>query len=480
VPEESTLVVTVVALVLMLIGPAIGIWTARAQAKLASAPESALRFGTTITGLSASASGNSAFILIGAVGLGYLMGLSALWIPLGFWIGDIIFWYFVAQHLVRRVQETGVETISELISHEAGEHALMALRTAAVVVIIAVGLFCVAQFLAVGKILLEVFDLNVVTAMALAVFAGLMSVLFGGLGSSMQVNVYQSILMICAALILLVGTFMALPQDFSSLQNGVDTNRLLDPFYGLSPAGFVLFIISFILQGLLFAMCSPHVLSRITKGDVDAIPRIRWVYMGFMQSLWWLMTLVGVILALLGLVVDDPDRIGFMFAGDMMPPLLMGVFVAGIAAASMSTGEAQMLVIANALTRDIAPVTYQAHSPDMKRRLLLGGRIAVAGGLFIALTNMDLDLVGRLVIQAASLVLSGFAVPAILFILRKPVDGRVTSCMVLFGAGATLLTRLSFSSLPPGHEIYSGLMAAVVVYLVGSRLCPVKKQTQCS
>ncbi len=473
--EDGSLTILVTAIALILIGPAIGVWTAKGQTSVASDSEGDLRFGSLVTGLSAAASGNSAFILVGAVGLGYVMGLSALWIPFGFWLGDIIFWYFVAHRLISRVQETGVETIGELVSQQSGEYGKVALRTAALLVILAMGMFCVAQFLAVGKILLEVFDITPVLAMALAVVVGLLSVLFGGLGSSMNVNVYQSILMILAALILIFSALLASPQDFSALSTHTESNRLLDPFYGFSPPLFLLFVITFVLQGLLFAMCNPHVLARITKGDVDSIPRIRWVYMGFMQSLWWLMTLVGVALALQGLMVEDPDRAGFALVDSVASPILVGIFVAGIAAASLSTGEAQMLVIANALTLDMLPKTL---TPDLKLKLKFAGRIAVALGLFLMLTNMDFDLIGKLVIQASSLVLSGFALPAILFILNRPLDGRVMSGVILLGAGSAFATRALFDSLPPAHEIYSGLVVASVVFLAGSYLFPLRSRTR--
>lgn len=472
--EEMT-IATFVAVGLILIGPALGIWTSRRQADSQGHAESEMRFGTIVTGLSASASGNSAFILVGAVGLGYTMGVSALWIAVGFWVGDILFWYFIAHRLMKRVQETGVDTISELISHQATTAKVAPLRVGAVVAIMAVGLFCVAQFLAVGKIAVELYQIDKITAMALVVGAGLTTVLLGGLGSSIIVNVYQSALMIAAAAALIVFVLLSvLSGDINA--DTVEINKsLLDPFFGFTPLSFALFFITFVVQGLLFATCNPNVLARITKGNLEEVPRIRWVYMGFMQSLWWLMTFVGVALAIIVAPVSDPDSAGISFAQSAMPAVILGVFVAGVAAASFSTGEAQLLVIANALTMDLAPVRFQNLSSEAKKRALIGGRALVGLGLFLALISVDFNIIGELVIQSASLLLSAFAVPAILFVYRMPIGGRMTAAAIILGGGAALWTRLT-TSMPPGQEIFLGLIASTIVAMIGLLMAKKRKK----
>ena len=465
--DAGNVTTSLIVLLLILVGPIIGIWTSKRHSRTQGHSESDLRFGTFVTGLSASASANSGSVIIGAAGLGFFMGVSALWLALGYWLGDIIFWYFFADKLVRRVQETGVDTIGELIAQQSYNRSLIPLRVAALVAIFAVGLYCVAQFLAVGKIAMEFFDLEVAHAVALVLFIGVISILLGGLGSSMMVNVYQAFLMLCSAGIISGFVGFAAFADFSVLTNAEGAERLLDPFYGYSGMDLVLFVTTFIFQGLLFAMCNPHVLARITKGNVDQIPKIRWLYMGFMQTLWWLMTAVGVSLALLAVTSLDPDSASIAFAASVMPPIVLGIFIAGIAAAALSTGEAQLLVIANALVMDLAPNSFQKLSDRAKRRALIAGRIVVAVGLFTALLFLNLELVAQLVIQAASILLSAFAIPALMFVFRMSLDGRVMGLMIFCGGGATLLTRILNPSLPLGYEIYSGLGAALAIACIG-------------
>src|ERR1700744_5218802 len=45
-----------------------------------------------VVGLSAATTGNSGFIVTGAVGLGYVGGVHWLFLPLSWLLGDIVFW----------------------------------------------------------------------------------------------------------------------------------------------------------------------------------------------------------------------------------------------------------------------------------------------------------------------------------------------------------------------------------------------------
>ncbi|MFA7585031.1 MAG: hypothetical protein WCY11_02370 [Novosphingobium sp.] len=455
-----------IAALLIGIGPLIGFLTARKQRSHQGHAESELRFGPLITGLSAASAGNSAFILIGAVGLGYMMGLRALWIPLSYWVGDIIFWYFIAHRLVRRVQSTGVDTISELIAHQTKGQSSLPLRVAAIVTILAVSLFCMAQLLAIGKISSEFLGLPFGATITGAVLICLASVCLGGLGSSMLVNVYQSFLMLVSAVLLLLYVAHAVMTAPAALSDTPLHEQLLNPFYGFSTISLSLLILAFILSGLLYTTCSPHVLSRITKGNVDEIPRLRWIYMGFTQSLWQLMTLVGVALALLGTHAPDPDSAGVIYAQSVMPALLLGLFFAGIVAASTSTAEAQILVIANSLAMDIAPAAFLKLGNKARSRLLILLRILVALGLYVALRTADLDTVSSLVIQSGTILFAAFGVPAAMFIFRRITSGPHMTLIIMAGGGATYLTRLH-TDWPPGHEIFPGLAAAGLVLALG-------------
>ena len=282
----------------------------------------------------------------------------------------------------------------------------------------------------------------------------------------MLVNVYQASLMVVAAVLIILFVGIELYANPGIIEANEDAARLLNPLGTFSPLGMLVFSGTYIVHGFLFATCNPNVLARITKGNVDEIPKIRWVYMGFMQSLWWLMTCVGVALALLNVEATDPDSVGAAFALTHMAPVLLGLFVAGVAAASLSTGESQLLVTANALVKDLFPGTFRALSERGRRIALIIGRVVIAAGLLAVLMNVNSQQIGNLVIQAATLVVAGFAVPALLFVFNLAIGGRMMALTIVAGAAASVWVRANLAP-PPGQEIYAGLAAAILVAGLG-------------
>lgn len=457
----------IVFILLMLIGPAIGMWSSRKVKNTVSTGESDMRFGAVVTGLSAAASGNSAFVMVGAVGLGFSMGVTALWIALGFWIGDFLFWYLAANRLVKRVQDERVDTIGELIARQIIGHTALVMKIVTAVIVLAIGLYCVAQFLAVSKVLATFAGTSIQVAIVISVVAGLMSVLLGGLGSSILVNVYQGVLMVISATIVVISTFYALtlsPEVLSAPTENV--KDLLNPFSIFSGFALVMFVFAFILQGFLFAMSNPHVLTRITKGNVEQIPKVRWIYMGFMQTLWWLMTLVGVALAALNTAVNDPDQALIVFSQANFPAVIVGIVMAGIAAASLSTGEAQLLVISDAITKDMMPKFFNKQKIKTKRTVLILSRVLVAVAIIIVLLLADLDAVGQLIIQSAALVCAAFAIPVILFIFNQRVNGLFMAFLIVVGVFTTASVRVN-GVFTGGEELIPGI--AVLVSILGVR-----------
>ena len=58
-------------------------------------------FGRIFIGLSAGSASASGFLMVGASGSGYAIGLSALVIPIGYFLGDLVFWLFFPARLNR-------------------------------------------------------------------------------------------------------------------------------------------------------------------------------------------------------------------------------------------------------------------------------------------------------------------------------------------------------------------------------------------
>jgi len=61
-----------------------------------------------LTALSAMATGQSGFLFIGQVGFAYKLGVSSLWLTIGWLIGDYLAWWFI----FRRLRQISLVTFS--------------------------------------------------------------------------------------------------------------------------------------------------------------------------------------------------------------------------------------------------------------------------------------------------------------------------------------------------------------------------------
>ena len=72
-------------------------------------------FGKVFIGLSAGATGNSGWIMIGAVGLAYTTGISSLLMVLPSLLGEFVFWTCFPDKINRLSVEQGWQTVPELL-----------------------------------------------------------------------------------------------------------------------------------------------------------------------------------------------------------------------------------------------------------------------------------------------------------------------------------------------------------------------------
>lgn len=324
--------------------------------------------GKFVIALSGAASAVTGFIMIGAVGAGYSMGLIALLMPLGWFFGDLVFWTFFPDRINRHSRDSNCSTIPEFVSYFAtGERSSSVRKLLACVSIIFVGLFATGQFLAAGKAVNAVFDLSLVPAVLLtAVFIAACSAK-GGLESSIPTQFVQALIMLATTLGMFVLSLVISggPGPLINDLNALDPNLLtFNAGQGiLVPSGIFLG-----MAGAAFAynMGTPQLLVRImaTKSPEEAA-KSRWIYIGFMQATWIAMTLFGVMMNVLLPDIADPEKALPVFAREYAHPIVAGAIMAGIFASIASTLDGQLLVISSSLGVDLSPGFYRRMTDKM-------------------------------------------------------------------------------------------------------------------
>jgi len=153
--------------------------------------------GKFMIALSGAASATSGFVMIGAVGAGYTMGLTAVLMPLGWFLGDLLFWTFFPARINQKGRDYNCKTIPEFISHSSPQTSEPIVRKMlALICIVFLGLYAVGQFLAAGKAVTVAFEFSMTHAI---IASGIVIAAYsakGGLESSIPTQFLQALIML--------------------------------------------------------------------------------------------------------------------------------------------------------------------------------------------------------------------------------------------------------------------------------------------
>jgi sodium/proline symporter len=359
----------------LLIMITIGLWYARRSNSNVEEYFLAKRsFGPWVAALSAEASDMSGWLLMGLPGVAYFTGIGeAFWTALGLFIGTWINWALVAKRLrsYSQIADNAI-TLPEFFSKRFHDKRRILLALAAVISLVFFSIYVGAQFITFGKLFSSLFGANMAAMVILGAALVLMYTLLGGFWAVGMTDLIQGLLMVIAlVLVLIFGVVHAggLGRVIENLQN---FPGFLDFFGVADPQGVVggvpqfgaagtkysfITIISIMAWGLgYFGM--PQVLVRFMAINKTAnIRRSRNI-----AVVWcFIAQIAAVSIGIIGRAIfpgafdsgSAAESIFVKLSQSFFPPLLAGVVISGILAASMSSSDSYMLIVSSSLANDI-------------------------------------------------------------------------------------------------------------------------------
>ncbi|GHV75308.1 sodium:proline symporter [Spirochaetia bacterium] len=347
---------------------AIGLWFAR---RSNSNPEEFFLgkrgLGPWVAAMSAEASDMSGWLLMGLPGVAYFTGMGeAFWTAVGLFIGTWINWKLVAKRLRSYSQVAGnAITLPDYFSNRFHDKKRILMSIAAVMILVFFSIYAGAQFVTFGKLFGYVFGAE--QYFAVMVILGAVLVLFytllGGFLAESTCDFVQGILMVCALLLVLAFGFVHAGGFAGVSENLAHFPRFTDIFGIYVPAkaagadyGF-LSILSCLAWGLgYFGM--PQVLLRFM-----AIKKSSKIAESRLIAVTWcgLSLFAAVAIGLIGraylpdllTTAGNAENIFLHLAQRFFPPLLAGIVISGVLAASMSSSDSYMLIASSALANDL-------------------------------------------------------------------------------------------------------------------------------
>ncbi|MDT8406742.1 MAG: sodium/proline symporter [Methylococcales bacterium] len=420
-----------------------------------------------LVGLSAVATNNSGYMFIGVIGYTYHAGLASVWLMLGWIVGDYLASTFVHGKLRLATEQQGEVSYAAVLSGWHGQVQPVLRTLIAVITLIFLSAYASAQLVAGSKALHVLFDWPM---WAGAVLGALMVIAYcyaGGIRASIWTDAAQSVVMITAMAVLLwvtvdhLGGTAPVFEQWSKIPGFLDWAPETPMFPGV--AGLTLFAASWLFAGF-SVIGQPQVMVRfMALSDHNDMARARrWYYLWFF--LFYLMaTVVGMLsrIALADSGTFDAELALPTLAMMMLPPVWVGLVLAGIFAATMSTADSLVLSCSAAVTHDLSP-------KKIEQTRVLKWTTSGITLLALAWAMLNKQTVFSLVILSWSSLASAFAPLLIVLALGGRPSQTTSVAALLSGFAAALLWRyLGWHD--AAYEGMAGILVGLSVHGIGNR-----------
>ncbi len=370
--------------------------------------------GPWVAAMSAEASDMSGWLLMGLPGVAYWCGLSdAAWTAIGLLVGTYINWLIVAKRLHGYSIVAGNSiTIPDFFSNRYKEKKKIIMTIAAVFILIFFTVYAASCFVTVGKLFSTLFGFSYQSMMiAGAIFVVVYTFLGGFLAESAS-DFMQGIVMIFALTIILVTSIVFAGGPSVVMENikeipgffnffGIAQPQVVDGVQQVSASGAPLFgeagnygfltIISTLSWGLGY-FGVPQVLLRFMairkNSELSKSRRIATVWCAISLFAAVLIGIVGRVIYPTDLLTKSTaESIFITMSTNLLPPVLAGLVMAGILAATISSSDSYLLIAASAFSKNIYQGIFKKNATD--RQVMRISRIIL---LVIALIGVLLAL----------------------------------------------------------------------------------------
>ncbi len=462
--------------------------------------------GPWVTAMSAEASDMSGWLLMGLPGLAYWSGLAdAAWTAIGLIIGTYLNWLIVSKRLHRySIRTDNAITLPEFFSNRFREKKKVVSTLAALFILIFFAVYAASCFVTCGKLFSTLFDAPYIPMMIFgAVFVLAYTILGGFLAESASDFMQGVVMFLALAVIVIIGTVNA-----GGLRAVLDNARSIDgffeffglatpvvgesgeqlvingkPLFGAASDYGVLKICSMMAWGLgYFGM--PQVLLRFMairkEQELKMSRRIAMVWVVISLAVAVFIGIVGRCLFPVEHLTDaSAEGIFMTLATGFLPPILAGLVMAGILAATISSSDSYLLIAASAFSKNIYQGVMKKNASD-KQVMTMSRITLLVIALFAVIIALD---EGSVIFKVVSFAWAGFGAtfgPLMLFSLFWKRTNRAGAIAgMVSGAAMVFLWKLVISKLGGVFAIYELLPAFIfssICIVVVSLLTPPPSQ----
>ena len=416
--------------------------------------------GPWVTAMSAEASDMSGWLLMGLPGVAYWCGVAdAAWTAIGLGLGTYINWLITSRRLRRYSEKANAITLPEFFSNRFHESGKVIMTIAALFILIFFTVYASSCLVTCGKLFSTLFGFDYVPMMIVGAVFVLLYTIIGGFLAESASDFMQAVVMIIALVIVVtVGCISAggiddvltnagqIPGflDFFGIATPVtDANGVQQvvngaPQFGEAGTYSALSVASCLAWGLgYFGM--PQVLLRFMAiREERELTRSRRI-----ATVWVVISLtVAVFIGIMGRQLfptelttsSDAENVFILLATRLLPPVIAGLVMAGILAATISSSDSYLLIAASAFAKNIYQGLVKKDASD--KQVLWMSRLALLVICAIAIV-IALDE-NSVIFTIVSFAWAGFGAtfgPLMLFSLFWKRTNRAGAIVGMIGGG---------------------------------------------
>lgn len=344
-----------------------------------------------LTALSTVGTNNSGFMFIGMIAYTYRVGLQSVWMMAGWLLGDYLAWRTVHPRVSARSRDHGANTLSGLIATEKNRSVNRPLAVVTGLLTVAfLTVYAAAQLKAGSTALHALFGWKMYVGSMVGALIVIVYSYAGGIRADIWTDVAQSLVMLFSMVAILVAGWMRTGSPWALYDHlhAIDSRLVNWAGHGLefTAAGLAL---GFVFAGI-GVVGQPHLMSRLMALEsTQAIGPARRYYFSWFVPFWCASVLVGLYsrvllpnLANRPVARDtvEPTELALpLMTMELLPQVFIGVALAGLFAAAVSTADSQIIVSSGALTHDIQPKWERSYvASKVGTFLVLGMALVIA------------------------------------------------------------------------------------------------------
>ncbi|WNC72437.1 sodium/proline symporter [Thalassotalea psychrophila] len=362
--------------------------------------------GYLVAAFSTQATGESAWLLLGLTGMGALVGVSAYWIVVGEVIGVAIAWFVMAQRFKKLTDLYDSITMTDYLVSRFRPTTNTLRLVAAFSLSIFVLIYISAQIDATGSAFERFLGWDYYLGAIIGFVIVVIYCVMGGFLAVAWTDMFQgAVMLLCLCLLPIVAYFMLADSDniITGLQ-AIDPNLLnISGAYDFNLMG-IMSILGMLFIGIGF-LGSPQIFARfIAIRDKEELNKGRWVAVVFTFLVGTSAVTIGIIgrYIFTSVGVDPEATLGNggqnvlpNLVEHTFPPLIVGLYVAAVLSAIMSTVSSLLILASGAITNDfyrkiINPELRGKSAARISRYVTIGLAIVALGiALSVAILSPD-------------------------------------------------------------------------------------------